>query len=60
MREENARLKRIVAALTLDKQILPEVIHKKAEARRPRYGATIVTSSRRMVVRSDVVFLLLL
>ena len=27
--EENARLKRIVADLTLDKQILPEVIKKK-------------------------------
>lgn len=30
MREENARLKRIVADLTLDKQILQEVIRKKA------------------------------
>lgn len=30
MREENARLKRIVADLTLDKQILHEVIRKKA------------------------------
>ena len=28
--EENARLKRIVADLTLDKQILQEVIRKKA------------------------------
>lgn len=30
MREENARLKRLVADLTLDKQILQEVIRKKA------------------------------
>lgn len=29
IREENARLKRIVADLTLDKQILQEVIRKK-------------------------------
>jgi putative transposase len=29
MREENARLKRLVADLTLDKQILQEVIRKK-------------------------------
>ena len=29
MRDENARLKRIVADLTLDKQILQEVIRKK-------------------------------
>lgn len=32
MREENTRLKRLVADLTLDKQILHEVIRKKAEA----------------------------
>lgn len=32
MREENARLKRVVADLTLDKQILQEVIRKKAKA----------------------------
>jgi putative transposase len=32
MREENSRLKRLVADLTLDKQILQEVIRKKAEA----------------------------
>jgi putative transposase len=31
MREEKARLKRLVADLTLDKQILQEVIRKKAE-----------------------------
>jgi putative transposase len=31
MREENARLKRLVADLTLDKQILQEVIRKKSE-----------------------------
>lgn len=30
LREENARLKRLVADLTLDKQILSEVIRKKA------------------------------
>lgn len=30
LREENARLKRVVADLTLDKQILSEVIRKKA------------------------------
>jgi putative transposase len=30
MQEENARLKRLVADLTLDKQILQEVIRKKA------------------------------
>ena len=30
MQEENARLKRLVADLTLDKQILLEVIRKKA------------------------------
>ena len=30
MREENARLKRLVADLTLDKQILQEVLRKKA------------------------------
>ena len=35
MREENARLKRLVADLTLDKQILQEVIRKKAKASRP-------------------------
>ena len=29
LREENARLKRVVADLTLDKQILSEVIRKK-------------------------------
>ncbi|HVT26538.1 MAG TPA: transposase [Lacipirellulaceae bacterium] len=29
MREENARLKRLVADLTLDKQILQDVIRKK-------------------------------
>ena len=29
MREDNARLKRLVADLTLDKQILQEVIRKK-------------------------------
>lgn len=29
MQEENARLKRLVADLTLDKQILSEVIRKK-------------------------------
>ena len=29
MRDENARLKRLVADLTLDKQILQEVIRKK-------------------------------
>ena len=33
MREENARLKRLVADLTLDKQILQEVIRKKAVVR---------------------------
>jgi putative transposase len=32
MRDENARLKRIVADLTLDKQILQEVLRKKVEA----------------------------
>jgi putative transposase len=32
MREENARLKRLVADLTLDKQILQEVIQKKPKA----------------------------
>jgi len=32
MREENARLKRLVADLTLEKQILQEVIRKKSEA----------------------------
>ena len=32
MRDENARLKRLVADLTLDKQILQEVIRKKAKA----------------------------
>jgi len=31
MREENARLKRLVADLTLDTQILQEVIRKKSE-----------------------------
>src|SRR5688572_9135093 len=31
IREENARLKRLVADLTLDKQILQEVIRKKSE-----------------------------
>ena len=31
MREENARLKRLVADFTLDKQILQEVIRKKSE-----------------------------
>jgi putative transposase len=35
MREENARLKRLVADLTLDKQILQEVIRKKVEASSP-------------------------
>jgi putative transposase len=30
LREENARLKRLVADLTLDKHILSEVIRKKA------------------------------
>jgi len=30
LQEENARLKRVVADLTLDKQILSEVIRKKA------------------------------
>jgi len=40
MRDENTRLKRLVADLTLDKQILQEVIKKKAEARSPtRAGA---------------------
>lgn len=33
MREEKARLKRLVADLTLDKQILQDAIRKKAEAR---------------------------
>jgi putative transposase len=33
LREENARLKRLVADLTLDKHILGEVIRKKSEAR---------------------------
>jgi putative transposase len=32
VREENSRLKRLVAGLTLDKQILQEVIRKKAKA----------------------------
>src|SRR5471032_988825 len=32
MRDENARLKRLVADLTLDKQILQEVIQKKVKA----------------------------
>ena len=32
MREENARLKRLVADLTLDRQLLQEVIRKKAWA----------------------------
>src|SRR5262245_48643453 len=38
MHEENARLKRLVADLTLDKQILQEVLQKSAEAR-PQMGA---------------------
>lgn len=33
LQEENARLKRAVADLTLDKQILSEVIRKKARRR---------------------------
>lgn len=32
MREENARLKRLVADLTLDKQILSDVVKKRSEA----------------------------
>ena len=32
LRDENARLKRLVADLTLDKHILSEVIRKKSEA----------------------------
>jgi putative transposase len=36
LQEENGRLKRLVADLTLDKQILSEVIQKKSEARPPR------------------------
>lgn len=35
LQEENARLKRVVADLTLDKHILTEVIRKKPEARSP-------------------------
>jgi putative transposase len=33
LRDENARLKRLVADLTLDKHILGEVIRKSSEAR---------------------------
>jgi putative transposase len=32
LREENAKLKRLVADLTLDKRILAEVVRKKSEA----------------------------
>jgi putative transposase len=35
LQEENARLKRLVADLTLDKQILSEVIQKKSKASSP-------------------------
>jgi len=35
LQEENGRLKRLVADLTMDKQILSEVIRKKSEARPP-------------------------
>ena len=36
MREENARLKRLVADLTLDKQIIQEVIRKRLKPARGR------------------------
>ncbi len=40
LREENLKLKTLVADLTLDKHILQEVLSKKAEARgAPRAGA---------------------
>ena len=35
LREENRKLKSLVADLTLDKHILQEVLSKKSEARRP-------------------------
>jgi putative transposase len=38
LREENAKLKRLVADLTLDKHILTEIVRKKSSAR-PASGA---------------------
>ena len=36
LRDENARLKRLVADLTLDKQILSDVVKKRSEAGAPQ------------------------
>jgi putative transposase len=52
LREENRRLKTLVADLTLDKQILQEVLSKKSDARRTsrtgrEYQAAIPVSQRR-------------
>lgn len=35
LREENAKLKRVVADLTLDKHILAEIVRKKSDASTP-------------------------
>ena len=39
MREENARLKQVVAYLTLDRHVLQDVLKKSGEHSSPRYGA---------------------
>jgi hypothetical protein len=40
LRDENARLKRVVADLTLDKRILAEVVRKKLAGRLPKKWGT--------------------
>ena len=41
--EENARLKRLVADLSLDKHMLSEALRKKSEARTPSRTGTVVS-----------------
>jgi len=58
LEDENARLKRLVADLSLDREMLKAVIAKKASARRPEDGrqlaAVAAPSQRAPGVRADV------
>jgi len=51
MREENARLKRLVADLTLDRQILQEVIRKRLKPARRRELAQWIHDNKKRVHR---------
>lgn len=41
LRDENARLKRLVADLTLDEHILGEVVRKSSEASAPSHAGPV-------------------